>query len=561
MKQHIQQLAEKALFEGDYATASKIWIQGNALPQDLTMVESLFKKVSTLVEASPNPDLYAILGVIALDYNEVFESEREKALIECVQWCKNGLDIDPDNYNCNRHAGSALYWLGDLEAAKKYYKKASELVTSPVLQIRLFNIHNQHNPNPDFDTLSIDIFTTSGMEAYNAGVEINYLLDKYTAMPAQHAQRFSTIKYQCYEHAYKLFKDAIIAQNGDFINYDPHTFAMCCNNLASELRSREEHQNAIEICTEGINQSCFMIILQNRFGAYLDAGLLELAIKDGQCLIEDFGDQMDFLTYFATIDTICDLHIELKNYEEALEWINLGLEIYYQLDPANSISQDQEVVRCFTNFYIYKANVENALGTQTQTEVTSKETDRLLESMPDNPSLLISRANSFIEEGDYSKAMECYGYALNFAREKKQDRSIQVALYNMGYLQVAYMKDNEAACDNFERSIHSGNQDFWCYYWATHCTYHLGDNKKTLHYGKHAIQVLAQQDNVTDDVIAEIYEHMGIAFLDLKRYDESIEYLKKSIRYNDLPTTIENLKIAEANKNSSGGFLSKLFGK
>jgi len=132
--------------------------------------------------------------------------------------------------------------------------------------------------------------------------------------------------------------------------------------------------------------------------------------------------------------------------------------------------------------------------------------------MPDNPSLLISRANSFIEEGDYSQAMECYGYALNFSREKKQDRSMQVALYNMGYLQVAYMKDNEAACD-FERSIRAGNQDFWRYYWATHCTYHLGYNEKTLHYGEHSVRALAQQANVTDDVIAEIYEHMGIAFL------------------------------------------------
>ncbi|ERJ57672.1 tetratricopeptide repeat protein [Sphingobacterium paucimobilis] len=561
MQRHIHQQAEEALLQGDYDTAAKIWIQGNALPQDLNAVSAIFQQVSTLNAESPSPNLYAILGIIALDYNEVFESDRQKALIECIQWSKNGLEIDPDNYNCNRHAGSALYWLGDRDAATKYYKKAIELAPSPVLQIRLFNIQNQHNPNPDFSMLQVDNNTKSAMEAYNAGVEINYLLEQYINMPTQEAQRLTTLKQQCYEQAYYLYKGAIIQDNGDIINDDPHTFAMCCNNLAREYRLQGAHEKAIAICNEGIEQSSFMVILQNRFGAYSDAGQLQLAIQDGELLIEEFGAEMDLLTYFATIDTICSCYMELKNYEDGLEWINLGLETYYELEPTDPISQEQEVVRCFTNFFIYKANAESGLGTHTPTEVASQETDRLLENMPDNPSLLISRANAFIEGGDYSKAMECYEYALHFATEKKQERSVQVALYNMGYLQVAYMKDNEGACDSFEGSISSGNQDFWCYYWATHCTYHLGENEKTIYYGQLALQTLNQQDNVTDDVIAEIYEHIGTSFLDLERYDESIQYLQKSLNYNDTPTTRENLKTAEATKQGSKGFFGKLFGK
>lgn len=561
MKQHIQQQAEKALLEGDYTKAARIWVQANALPQNINELKSIFKRINSLLEKTPHPDLYAILGLIALDYNEVFDANRESALIECVQWSKQGLEIDPGNYNCNRHAGSALYWLGNLDAATGYYKKAAALCPSPVLQIRLFNLQNQGNPNPDFATLSIDTEPLIAMEAYNAGVEINYLLEQYSNIPTAEVERLTLLKQQCYGHAHRLYHGAVVQNNGDFVNYDPQTFAMCCNNLARELRLHGEHEKAIAICTDGIEQYYFMVILQNRFGAYIDAGQLENALIDGKRLIEEFGDEMDLITYFTTIDNICSCQMELKLYEEALQWLNAGLETYYELDSTDPITHDSEVVRCFTNFFIHKANAESALGIQPEVGIASEGTDRLLEQMPDNPSLLISRANTFIDAGDFAKAMECYQYALHFASEKGQERSIQVALYNMGYLQVAHLNDSEAACASFEQSITSGNPDFWCYYWATHCTYHLAENEKTLYYGDGALKALPQQENVTEDIIAELYEHMGTTCLDLQRYDDAITYLQQSLAFQDMPITRANLKVAEATKQRSKGFFYKLFNK
>jgi tetratricopeptide (TPR) repeat protein len=561
MREQIEQQAKAALNQGDYALAAKNWIQGNCLPADEDELKEIFQHVNSLNEISTNADLCAILGYIALDYNDIFNTDRQEALIQCVQWSQSGLAIDADHYNCNRNAGSALYWLEDWMGAAKYYEKAIAVSPSPVLQIRLFNILNRKTDHPDYAALQIQPETTSAMEAYNAGVEINRLVDQDETMPATQRERLTLLKRHCYEHAYKLYRGAIVEENGDLLNQDPHTFAMCCTNLAGEARIQGEYERAIAIATEGMEYSCFLYILQTRFGAHIEADHIEETIADGERLIDEYAEQMDILTYFNTVDHICRAYMDLKRHQEALEWINVGLEVYYSLDPSDPITQEPEVVRCFTNFYIYKSNAETALGIEYTTEITSEDTDRLLEKMPDNPSLLISRANTFIEEGNFGKALECYQYAVHFAVEKGMERSIQVAFYNLGYLQVAHMHNTDDALASFEQSIAAGNQDFWCYYWVLHCAYHLTENDRTIYYGRLALQSLVDQEGIAGDIIAEIYEHMGTAQLDMEEYESAIENLEHALRYHDTKAARENLKIAQANKKSSTGFLRKLFGQ
>jgi len=136
----VQSQAQEALQQGDYTLAAKNYIEGNGLPQERKQLTDLFVQVNSLNEAQPNPDLCAILGLIALDDNSAFNLDREEALLQCIQWSRQGLQIDPNHGHCYRNAGSALYWLDDWEAAALYYKKADELVPSPVLKIRLFNM-------------------------------------------------------------------------------------------------------------------------------------------------------------------------------------------------------------------------------------------------------------------------------------------------------------------------------------------------------------------------------------------------------------------------------------
>lgn len=555
--------AIEAFRKKNYSAAAKNWIKGHALPDDKEELKEIYLWVNSINETSPDADLCAILGLIALDHHEVFTNNREKALLQCIEWSKEGINISPNHPWCHRHAGSAFYWMNQWEEAFSYYEKAVSLIPSPTLQIRLFTIKNKGNLTPDFLLLDVNPATSEAMEAYNAGVEINRMISQYPQMSEFEKERLIQLKRGCYTVAYHLYHKTVVEKIGDPFNEDPHTFAMCSHNLAIELTQQGKYDEAIAMTTEGMKYSYFMYILQNRFGAYLEAGYLEEAVDDGEKLMEDFMDEMNSVTYFNIADHLCNSYMELKDYEAATEWLNAGLESYYSLDATDPLLSDPEIVRCFTNFYINKAKVEEHTGVKTDVTTASKEADQILEEMPDNPSVLISRSNIFLEEENYEKAIECLQYAIHFASEQNKVRSVQVALYNMGYIQVSKLGDEASAFESFEQSIALGNQDFWCYYWAVHCGYHLQENENTVEYALLALQVLPQQDGVTADIVAEVYEHLGTAQLDLAQYAEAAENLKLSLQYNHSPIAADNLKTAEIEnkRNNSGGFFKKIFGK
>ncbi|UHO40109.1 hypothetical protein H5J24_08920 [Chryseobacterium capnotolerans] len=555
--------AIEAFRQKNYAVAAKNWIKGHSLPEDKEELKEIYLWANSLNETSPDADLCAILGLIALDHYEVFTDNREKALLQCIEWSKQGISMSPNHPWCHRHAGSAFYWLNQWKEAVPYYEKATSLVHSPTLQIRLFTIHNQENTNPDFLLLDVNPETSEAMEAYNAGVEINRILSQNPQMSEFEKERLTQLKRDCYTVAYHLYHKALVEKSGDPYNEDPHTFAMCCNNLAAELIIQEKYDEAIAVTTEGMKFSYFMYILQNRYNARFEAEYFEEAVADGEQLIEDFIHDMDSVTYFRSIDQLCYSYMELRDYESALEWIDAGLESYHELDPAGPLAAHPKIVRCFTNFYIHKAKIGEQTGLKPDTDSASKEADHILEEMPDNPSILISRSNIFLEEENYAKALECLQYAVHFASEQNKVRSAQVALYNMGYIQVAKLRDETAAFESFEQSIALGNEDFWCYYWAVHCGYHLQENEKTVEFALMALQVLPQQQGVTEDIIAEIYEHLGTAQLDLGQYANAAENLKTSLHYNHSSIAEDNLKTAEteSRRNGSSGFFRKMFGK
>lgn len=555
--------AIEAFRQKNYTVAAKNWIKGHSLPEDLEEVKEIYLWTHSLNEMSPDADLCAILGLIALDHHEVFTDNREKALLQCIEWSKQGISISPNHPWCHRHAGSAFYWLNQWEEALPYYEKALSLIHSPTLQVRLFTIHNKENTNPDFLLLDVNPETSEAMEAYNAGVEINRILNQYPQMSAFEKERLTQLKRDCYTVAYYLYHKALIERSGDPYNEDHHTFAMCCNNVAAELINQEKYDKAITVTTEGMEFSYFMYILQNRFYAHFEAGYFKEAVADGEQFMQDFIHDMDSVTYFKSIDQLCYSYMELKDYESALEWIDAGLESYHELDTADPLLTHSEIVRCFTNFYIHKAKIEEQTGVKKDTDFASEEADRILEEMPDNPSILISRSHIFLEEENYAKALECLQYAVHFASEQNKVRSAQVALYNIGYIQVAKLRNETTAFESFEQSIALGNEDFWCYYWAVHCGYHLQENEKTVEYALLALQVLPQQEGVTADIVAEIYEHLGTAQLDLTQYAEAAENLKLSLLYNHSPIAADNLKTAETEhkRNNSGGFFKKIFGK
>lgn len=560
MKEILHQEAWKALTENNFALAATIWLDGFALPDHHKALKSTFQSIHERNETASDPNLYALIGVIALDHNEIFELNREKALETCLDWSIKGIEIDPQNYHCTRNAGSALYWLDDWKGALAYYKKSILLRPSPVLEIRIFNILNHNHSMPDFSDLTVSVETQSGMEAYNAGVEINKILEQHPEMPDAEKERLIQLKIELYRHSYHLYKRAIVTGGGSRLNNDPHTFAMCCNNLARELNLQEAYEEAAAIAAEGIEQSRFMYILQNRMSSYLHANMPEKAIQDGILLLEYHADEMDLAVLLDVIDGICTSYIQLKQYNEALEWADRGLEIYYQVDPVDPVLQDPEIIRCLTNFFINKSKATAALGLDADTGGDVGTTDAMLETMPDNPGLIISRADTFIGNGQFEKALQCYDQAIHFGLEKGYERSVQVALYNRGYILTAHFKDNAAGLESFEQSIHYGNTDFWCFYWAAHTAYHLREDEKTVHYGSEALSLLSKQEGVEDYIVAEIYEHIGASQIDLGNYMNAVENLEKSLELKHSPLAENNLKIAREHSGKSGGFFKKFFG-
>lgn len=555
--------AIEAFRQKNYVLAAKNWIKGHSLPEDMEELKEIYLWVNSINETSPDADLCAILGLIALDHHEIFTDNREKALLQCIEWSQQGISISPNHPWCHRHAGSAFYWLNQWEESVPYYEKALSLVHSPTLEVRLFTIKNKGNSNPDFLLLNVNPETSEAMEAYNAGVELNRIINQYPQMSEFEKERLTQLKRDCYTTAYGLYYKTMLEKTGDPFNEEPHTFAMCCNNLAAEMIMQKKYEDAIVVATEGMKFSYFMYIIQNRFNAHLEAGNFKEAVADGEKFMEDFLDEMDSITYFNSIDQLCYSYMELKDYESAMEWINAGLESYYYLGATDPLLANTEVVRCFTNFYIHKAKIEEQTGVKQDVDAASQEADSILEAMPDNPSILISRSNIFLEEENYAKALECLQYAVHFASEQNKIRSVQVALYNMGYIQVSKLRDETSAFESFEQSIALGNEDFWCYYWAVHCGYHLQENEKTVEYALLALQVLPQQEEVAKDIVAELYEHLGTSQLDLAQYAEAAENLKLSLRYNPSSIAEDNLKTAEKEnkQNDSGGFFKKIFGK
>ncbi len=560
MKDTLHQNALNAVAEGNYALAAKFWLDGYALPHDLEELHELFYHINNLNEASVDPNLCAILGLIALDYNEIFESDREKALEKCLDWAISGLKIDPEHYHCYRNAGSALYWLEDWDAALRYYERSCQLRSAPVLEIRIFRIINRHSDYPDFSQLHPSADSQSAMELYNAGVEIDYVLKQYAEMSGAENQRLTELKIQFYTQSYQLFRAAVLTAQTNSLNYDPHTFAMCCNNLARELNFKGEYQDAVTIVNEGIAQSKFMVILLNRMYIYMSAGMPKSAIIDGEELLRAYSEEMDFITLISTIDVVCLSHSDIGQYQEMLYWADQGLEYYQSVNPGDPLLQDEEVVRCVTNFYISKSKAGSMLGLDVNNSVDSEQADSLLEAMPDNPSLMISRGETFLRDKQWEKALECYNQAVHFGLEKGMARSVQVALYNRGYVLEVHMKDSESALESFEQSIGHGNTDFWCYYWAVHSAYHLTENEKTVHYGTLAISMLPEQQEITDDIAAELYEHIGTSLIDIGHYTEAVKNLEISLGlfYNRI--TEDNLKIARANVKEPS-FFRKLFGQ
>lgn len=547
LKKILHQQALTAIVNKRFDIAAENWLEWYCLPENTEELQNLYSSLLPLAQESKDVYLYSILGFFLLDHSDILNIDREAALVLCVDFSHQGLKIDQDNYHCIRNAGSANFWLGNNKEAKYYYSLANVINASPVLQIRLFQIENSEIEIKDYSLLEITSDHQSAMECYNAAVELSALLNNDKTIDEFERVRLMYIRRHLYITAYTLYRNCIESHEQDKLNCDERTFAMCCNNLSQLLGAEGDFQKAIDVANEGIKRYPFMTIELTRFYHYVDTDSDENVIKEGRRLIDEYGDELDDISFMEVINGLCNSSMVLKNYKNALNWAEIGIQFYHSLDVTDPLTQNEHIIRCFTNFFINKAKSEEKLEIVKNTDCEAEDVDSVLEKIPDNPSILISRGNTFMEQGDFEASAKCYDAAIFFAKEKNVTRSIQVAFYNKGYLQEVFFNNSAEALQSFEQSISYNNNDFWCYYWATKSAYRIMDNQKTVYLGESALNLVKDEESgVAEDVIAELYEHIGTSYLDLKNYKEALKFLKKSVDLSQNINAEANLKIVKS---------------
>lgn len=562
MKHSNTEKALTAFNSRDYKTASYIWNTGFCFPDDEATLRHIYNKAQEEIKNNKaDVHLYAIAGFLFLDYSDFFTDNREEALLQVVSWSKAGLDLDKKDAYCARHAGSALYWLEDYEAAETYYQQAIAADPSATLMVRLFKLKYRNQAMPDYNQLQLSFEGTSAMDYYNAGVEINQVTRNFDDAQHPHYKHLTQLKRKAYQRAYQLYADTLVNGTGLDTNYDPHTFAMCCNNLASEAIGSGDYQQAIDYVNTGMKFSQFQYLLENRFYAYELSKQYEKAGADALQMFEEYETGIGDVLYFRLAQAICSYYRVTNDSEEEINWAEAAMQSYLELDA--EMQMHPELLKYYSNIMMAKANAELKLGKYEANDYAQTQ-DTLLMENPTDPTLIINRAMLFVNEGENEKALDCYDQAIHYAVEQERNHSLKVAFYNKGHLLITVFNDSHQALQNFAQIEPLGLADFWSHYWCAFCCYNLEQDEECYNYAEKALTLLSQTENVHADIIAQLHEYKGTALFGFERYSEALASYRKSLEYADTPTARENIQKLEsmgAGKSSNDKGIKGLFGK
>lgn len=525
-------------YQNDFATAGEIWFEGNAfINEDEPALKSLMQRIESLKQAEVNDAwLLTIQSAIYLEPIDFFEEDRALALKQALTWAKEAIALEPNNYAAQRCAGSACYWLDDEIAALPYYEKSHQLRPSPTLAIRLWKIKNLQKLQPDYATLQVTMQSNNALEFYNAGVELNQVVQAMDDMTSREYSRLLQLKIACYKRAYSLYKDFLVLKNGNFVNNDGHTFAMCCNNLASVNMQQGQYADAATFCDEGLAFSYFLYLLQNRFTSLANLGRLKEASNDGKQIIEDFIDDISLILYFEIAEVICQYHQQIGDYATVLEWATDASESYEDLEDEDK--NDAQITRFYGHFLATKSNAESKLG------LASKENQAAylkgLANTGDDALALINKGIIFYNQSDFEQASHFFTQAVDAAKIHNDATNLKTALYNRGMIKVAHLNNAKAALIDFKAAIDTGLADFSIYYWCANSCYITQAHQDCIQYCNSAIALIASSPNFNDSTLAWLYMFKGVAEHETAQYEAAkISYLT-ALNYEEINAVREN---------------------
>jgi tetratricopeptide (TPR) repeat protein len=548
----------------DFKTAYDSWLpiitSSSLCDEEMHIIQ---KKCLEAINYYPDIEWnYITLCALYLDNSDVFTDDREEALLEVVSWGKKAIEINANNHLSQRFTGSALYWLYDYEAALKYYKKSNALHSQIDLQVRLFDIESDFNPEIEVASLQLDFSDDNAEEFYGAGVALNQLIEDYDEESEK--KYFTQLKTKCYERCYQLYYDFLVLQKGNPINNDSHTFAMCCNNLSLLYNEQKRHEEAVNILNEGLKFSQFQAIWHNLMYSYNCLGDKTKKEEAALQLLKDY--QLETLLFFECLFYAVAYYLKKDDSQTAIEYADIALDEYLVLSPEEQANET--ILHFYSGIYSNKVIAQSNLGILDPTTIDPTAADTVLSGAPDDPYKIMDRGGLFREANDFDKALDCFNQAIHFAIQHKDEIAMVAGYRKRGHLNLLCRNDVINALQDYENIERIGKSNFDDYYNQANCYYVLKQPEKVQKTVDKAVASIRPEDKDRFGILASLYMMQADTFYDFENFKEAIPAYELSLQYeynqgvqNNYELAKQELKKQEDYKKDKGGFFGKLFGK
>lgn len=148
----------------------------------------------------------------------------------------------------------------------------------------------------------------------------------------------------------------------------------------------------------------------------------------------------------------------------------------------------------------------------------------IYQDQPDNDAMILNANRCLFLDGQYNEALAAFEeYLTSHASAEKEYRSVASFLKAACLMQLTRYPE---AIKGFEEALEEGYAQADCYEQLMACAFESGASEKVIQYGKKA-------EKLTMPSWALFYQRMGISYMQLKKNDDAIKNLTKSLSYDE----------------------------
>jgi tetratricopeptide (TPR) repeat protein len=502
--------------------------------KDVEKLYDLYKKLGdnySLV-ANYDPALEAYNEAIKIaEQNKISPVEAYRARSDVFYYTRNYdlsnkdlekiLELNPDDYQATYNIGLNYKYKGDLDKAKSYLDKSSEL------NLEFYKKAIETNPKDESSYYQLGEILLERDEYDEAITNFKKALE----LNPENVNTYNELG-RCY-YRQKNFQDALTAYE-KAIEIDANYYiaiyniGLVENSLGNEEKALKYFGRAIEITPNYENAYIAMAgiyfnrkdyasardlynklisINPNDEKNFSDLGLIEEYLQNTDAALTNYKKAIEInpyydLPYYQT----GRIFLERSKYDEAIENLKKAIELnpqnanaynelgrcyYKQKNFEKALSTYKKAIEVNPDYYIAIYNIglaESELGNKDE---ALKKFERAIEITPDYENAYIAMAQVYFEKKDYNKAKEMYTKLISINPNDEK-------IFNDLGLAEENLQNRDAAMNNYKK----------------------------------AIEVNPRYDSP--------YYQIGRIFLSENNYDEAIKNLKKAIELNPLNAYSQN---------------------